>query len=256
MYTAIVNHPEAQTLNLRSLKFCASGGAPLPLELQRRFVELSGCNLAEGWGMTETSPTGTFTPVHGMRKAGSCGIPHPQVDLRIRSLEEPTRDVPLGERGEICLRGPNVMKGYWKNPAASAAAFTSDGYFRTGDVGRMDEDGFVYIVDRTKDMILCGGYNVYPRLIEEAVIRHPAVAEVCVIGIDDAYRGQAPKAFIVLRRGAPAPTLDELKEFLRDQLGKHEMVQALEVRTELPKTAVGKLSKKDLYAEEARKRAA
>lgn len=256
MYAAIVNHPEATKVDLKSLKFCASGGAPLPVELHRRFMELTGCNLVEGWGMTETAPTGTFTPVHGKRKASSCGIPHPGVELQIRSLEDPTHPVPLGEAGELCIRGPNVMKGYWKNPRATAAAFTADGFFRSGDVARMDEDGFVYIVDRTKDMILCGGFNVYPRLVEEAVIQHPAIAEVCVIGIDDPYRGQAPKAFVTLKRGATAPSLDELKEFLRDKLGKHEMLQALEVRTELPKTPVGKLSKKDLYAEEARKRAA
>ena len=151
--------------------------------------------------------------------------------------------------------GPNVMKGYWNKPEATAASMTADGFFRTGDVGYMDEDGFVYIVDRTKDMILCGGFNVYPRIIEEAIYEHPSVAEVSVIGIPDAYRGQSPKAFVTLKKDAPPFTLEELKTFLKRRLGKHEMVQALEVRDQLPKTPVGKLSKKELYEEEARKRA-
>jgi long-chain acyl-CoA synthetase len=206
--------------------------------------------------MTETSPTGTFTPVYGMQKIGSCGMPTVGVTLKFVDVDHPEREVAPGERGEMCIKGPNVMKGYWNKPEATAASMTSDGFFRTGDVGYMDEDGFVFIVDRTKDMILCGGYNVYPRLIEEAIYEHPSVAEVSVIGIPDAYRGQSPKAFIALRKGAPEFTLDELKHFLKRRLGKHEMVQMMEIRDALPKTPVGKLSKKELYEEEARKRAA
>ena len=164
--------------------------------------------------------------------------------------------MPLGERGEICLRGPNVMKGYWKNEKASAEIMTADGFMRTGDVGYMDEDGFVYIVDRTKDMILCGGFNVYPRNIEEAIYMHPAVEAVSVIGVHDEYRGQSPKAFVKLKPGASAMTLEEMKAFLKDKLGKHEMIAALDIRAELPRTLVGKLSKKELYEEEAKKRAA
>ena len=172
------------------------------------------------------------------------------VDIRFADVNDPGRYVPYGERGEICIAGPNVMKGYWNNPGASADSMTPDGFFRTGDVGYMDGDGFLHIVDRIKDMILCSGYNVYPRNIEEAIYRHPAVAEVIVIGIDDPYRGQAPKAFIRLKDGAPAFTLEEIRRFLEDALGKHEMVQAIEIRDALPKTAVGKLSKKELYEEE------
>ena len=255
MYTALANHPKVQAGALRSLQFCGSGGAPLPVEVAQRFYELTGCQLNEGWGMTETSPTGTFTPVHGMRKAGSCGMPLPGIELKFESLAEPGVDAPPGEPGELCIKGPNVMKGYWKE-AATAKSMTADGFFRTGDVAYMDSDGFVFIVDRTKDMLLCGGYNVYPRVIEEAIYEHPSVEEVCVIGIPDEYRGQSPKAFIKLKKDAPAFTLDELKLFLKDRLGKHEMVQAIELRAELPKTAVGKLSKKDLVDEEERKRAA
>jgi long-chain acyl-CoA synthetase len=147
------------------------------------------------------------------------------------------------------------MKGYWNKPEANAEAFTPEGYFRTGDVGYMDADGFIYIVDRTKDMILCSGYNVYPRVVEEAIYEHPAVSEVSVIGVPDAYRGQSPKAFVTLKKGAEPFSLEALQAFLKDRLGKHEMVQALEIRSELPKTPVGKLSKKELYAEEAKRRA-
>jgi long-chain acyl-CoA synthetase len=255
MYMAMAAHPRVIAGELKSLQFCGSGGAPLPVEVANRFVELTGCKLNEGWGMTETSPTGTFTPVHGMRKAGSCGMPLPGIELKFESLTDPEQDAPLGEAGELCIRGPNVMKGYWKNEAATAKSMTKDGFFRSGDVARMDSDGFVFIVDRTKDMLLCGGFNVYPRVIEEAIYEHPAVEEVCVIGIPDEYRGQSPKAFIKLKKDAPAFTLDELKAFLKDRIGKHEMVQAMELRAELPKSPVGKLLKKDLVEEEAKKRA-
>ena len=254
MYAAIINYPDVGKYDLGSLKFCGSGGAPLPVEVNHAFQHMTGCSLLEGWGMTETSPTGTFTPAYGEQKPGSCGIPIAGVSFKFASVDDPSQFVALGERGELCIKGPNVMKGYWKNPEASAAALTADGYFRTGDVGYMDHDGFVYIVDRTKDMILCGGYNVYPRNVEEAIYEHPSVAEVSVIGIPDDYRGQSPKAFITLKKDAAPFTLDQLKVFLKHRLGKHEMVQAMEIRADLPKTPVGKLSKKELYAEEAAKR--
>jgi long-chain acyl-CoA synthetase len=254
MFTALINHPEIDKLDLKSLKYCGSGGAPLPLEVAQRFSELTRCNLSEGWGMTETSPTGTFSPVSGKHKAGSCGLPMPGIVIKFLNLEDSTQYVPLGQRGEICISGPNVMKGYWNNPEATAAVTTFDGMLRTGDVGYMDEDGFVSIVDRTKDMLLCSGYNVYPRVLEEAIYEHPAVAEVCVIGIPDQYRGQSPKAFVALKPGAEPFTLPQLQAFLKSRLGRHEMVHALDIRAELPKTAVGKLSKKDLYDEEERTR--
>jgi long-chain acyl-CoA synthetase len=254
MFAALISHPDAARLDLSALRHCSSGGAPLPLEVQQRFQQLTGCPLNEGWGMTETSPTGTFTPTFGRRKPGSCGLPVPQTVIKMVDVNDPSQEMPLGERGEICIRGPNVMKGYWKNPDATAASMTPDGFFRTGDVGIMDEDGFVIIVDRTKDIIQCGGYNDYPRNIEEAIYAHPSVAEVSVIGIPDTYRGQSPKAFIKLKDGAAPITLDALKSFLAERIGKHEMVQAMELRAELPKTPVGKLSKKELYAEEELRR--
>ena len=255
MFTAVINDPEAGQYDLRSLKLCNSGGAPLPVEVGEKFMQVTGTWLAEGWGMTETSPTGSFTPP-GRRKAGSCGIPHPNVTIRMLDLEDPTKYVPLGQKGEMCISGPNVMKGYWKKPEATAENTTFDGLFRTGDVAYMDEEGYVFIVDRTKDMLLCSGYNVYPRVLEEAIYQHPAVQEVAVIGVPDEYRGQSPKAFVTLKAGAQPFDLKELQAFLKDKLGKHEMVHGLDIRAELPRTAVGKLSKKDLVDEEAGKRAA
>jgi long-chain acyl-CoA synthetase len=154
MYMAMASHPKVKAGELRSLKFCGSGGAPLPVEVAQRFYDLTGSQLCEGWGMTETSPTGTFTPAHGMRKAGSCGMPIPNIELKFESLTEPGQDAAPGEPGELCIRGPNVMKGYWKNPEATAKSMTKDGFFRSGDVARMDADGFVFIVDLKKEMLL------------------------------------------------------------------------------------------------------
>ena len=255
MFVAVLNHPAAANADLRALKWCNSGGAPLPLEVQLRFEKLTGCRLAEGWGMTETSPTGTFTPVTGAPRAGSCGVPSPGIAMRFLDVDDQKTYVPLGKTGELCLRGANVMKGYWKRPDATKEIMTEDGFMRTGDVGYMDEDGYIYIVDRTKDMLLCGGFNVYPRVLEEAVYKFPGVQEVAVIGVADAYRGQSPKAFIKLKADAKKFTLAELQAFLKDKLGKHEMIHALEFLPDLPRTAVGKLSKKDLYEMEERKAA-
>jgi long-chain acyl-CoA synthetase len=250
MHVALLNLPGVETLDFSSLKFCASGGAPLPVAVQQKFQALAGCRLTEGWGMSETSPVGTFTPRAAAPRPGSCGVPMPRVEMKLVDVVDPSREVALGERGEICVKGPNVMKGYWKKPEETAAAFTADGFFRTGDVGVMDEDGYIYIVDRTKDMLIVGGFNVYPRNIEEAIYQHPSVEEVSVIGVPDAYRGETPKAFVKLKAGAPRPTLDDLKAFLKDRLGKHEMIGALAICDELPKTPVGKISKKALRESE------
>jgi long-chain acyl-CoA synthetase len=253
MHVALLSLPDIDKYDLSSLNFCSSGGAPLPVAVQRAFESLTGARLTEGWGMSETSPSGTFSPRTGPVKPGSCGIPMPRIDFKFVDPADPTKDLAFGERGEICVKGPNVMKGYWKKPEATAAAMTADGFFRTGDVGYMDEDGFIFIVDRTKDMLLVGGFNVYPRTIEEAIYKHPSVEEVSVIGVPDGYRGETPKAFVKLKAGAAPLSLDEMKAFLKDRLGKHEMIGALEIRDALPKTAVGKISKKDLReAEKAR----
>jgi long-chain acyl-CoA synthetase len=256
MHVALLSVPGVEKMDFSSLRLCGSGGAPLPVAVQERFEKVVGCRLTEGWGMTETAPIGTFTPREGPRKPGSCGVPYPGTEMKLVDVVDPEREVKPGERGEICVKGPNVMKGYWKQPKATADSMTRDGFFRTGDVAFMDEDGYVFIVDRTKDMLLCGGFNVYPRNIEEAIYQHPSVEEVSVIGVPDAYRGETPKAFVKLKAGAPPLTLEEMKAFLKDRLGKHEMIGAMEIRDELPKTPVGKISKKDLRASDAQARVA
>jgi long-chain acyl-CoA synthetase len=252
MHVAILSVPGVEKLDFSALRLCGSGGAPLPVAVQDRFESVIGCALNEGWGMTETAPLGTFNPRDGVRRRGSCGVPYPGTEMKFIDVADPEREIKLGERGEICVKGPNIMKGYWKKPEATANSMTADGFFRTGDVGYMDEDGYVYIVDRTKDMLLCGGFNVYPRNIEEAIYQHPSVEEVSVIGIPDDYRGETPKAFVKLKAGATPLTVEDMKAFLKDRLGKHEMIGAMEIRAELPKTPVGKISKKDLREYEAR----
>ncbi len=252
MHVALLGVSGVESMDFSSLRLCGSGGAPLPVVVQERFEQVTGRQLTEGWGMTETAPIGTFTPREGQRRPSSCGVPYPGTQMKFVDVANPEREVKLGQRGEICVKGPNVTKGYWKKPEASVNSMTADGFFRTGDVGYMDEDGFVYIVDRIKDMLLCGGFNVYPRNIEEAIYQHPSVEEVSVIGIPDDYRGETPKAFVKLKAGAAPLTLDEMKAFLKDRLGKHEMIGAMEVRDSLPKTPVGKISKKDLRDSEAR----
>jgi len=249
MYMAIANHPEIEKYDLSSLKFCASGGAPLPVEVQDHFQRVTGCRLLEGWGMTETSPAGTSTPMTDKRVAGSAGVPIPGIEIRIFGVDDKSKIMPTGEIGEIGIKGPNVMKGYWNKPEATAESFIGD-FFLTGDTGYFDEDGYMHIVDRTKDMITSGGFNVYPRIIEEAIFEHPSVEEVTVVGIPDDYRGEAAKAFIKLRAGKSEFSLDDLRDFLADKLGKHELPSAVEFRPELPKTLVGKLSKKELVEEE------
>ncbi len=247
IYNAMLHHPKIHKFDMQSLKFCISGGAPLPAEVKRGFEAVSGCALVEGYGLSETSPMATANPVTGPVKEGSIGVPVPQTLISIRSLENPDTEVPLGQPGEICIRGPQVMKGYWQDPEASEEAFIGR-FFRSGDVGTMDEDGYIFIVDRIKDLILCSGYNVYPRRIEEAIYEHPAVEEVTVVGIPDDYRGEAPKAFIKLRDGEE---LDKtgLLAFLKPKLSRIEMPEEIEFRDELPKTMIGKLSKKELREE-------
>jgi long-chain acyl-CoA synthetase len=261
LYTAINKHPKVKGLNLSSLKFCMSGGAPLPVEVQQSFEKLTGAILIEGYGLTETSPTGSICP-KDERRPGSCGVPVPGTIIEIRDMENKDRVLPIGKEhvGEVCIVGPQVMKGYWKKPDETEHVLFSHPAsnwkgLRTGDMGYMDADGWLYLVDRSKDLIISSGYNVYPRMIEEAVYEHPAVDECIVIGIADPYRQEAPKVFVKLKPGASL-TFDELKQHLDGKIGKHEMPVALEIRAELPKTPVGKLSKKELKEEERAKAAA
>jgi long-chain acyl-CoA synthetase len=252
MFTALVNHPMIADFDLSSLRICGSGGAPLPVDVLERFRRLAGLTPQEGYGLTETAPLATLQLDGKEPRAGTVGLPAPHTLLEIVDLETGFKVLPLGTPGEICITGPQVMKGYWKKPEATAEAFRG-GRFHTGDIGFIDQAGYVTLVDRKKDMILSGGYNVFPRNIEEAIYEHPSVAEVTVIGIPDAYRGQSAKAFIALKPGANAFSLDELKVLLADKLAHYEMPTEIEFRATLPKTAVGKLSKKELIAEEAAK---
>ncbi len=247
LFNALARAPDIKKYDLSSLKFCNSGGAPLPLEVKRAFEKVSGCKLVEGYGLSETSPVTHVNPPNGPIKEGSIGLPLPGTLMSLRKLGSPDVEVAQGEKGEICISGPQVMKGYWKKPKETAECFIG-AFFRTGDVAYMDEDGFTYIVDRIKDLILCSGFNVYPRRIEEAIYEHPAVEEAIVIGIPDPYRGEAPKAYIKLRAGAQA-TVPEMLDFLSARISKIELPSEIEFRDELPKTLVGKLSKKELKAE-------
>jgi long-chain acyl-CoA synthetase len=254
MYTALVNHPKVKEFDLSSVTIWASGGAPLPMDVLQRFEALTGHSPREGYGLTETAPLGTMQIKDGAARQGSVGLPAPHTVLEVVDLATGSTVLPIGERGEICFRGPQVMKGYWNKPEETEEAFRG-GRFHTGDIGVLDQDGFVTLVDRKKDMILCGGFNVFPRNIEEAIYEHPGVAEVTVIGIPDVYRGQSAKAFIALKPGQAPFGIDELKAFLADKLAKYEMPTEMEIRASLPKTPVGKLSKKELVAEEIAKRA-
>ncbi len=254
MYTAIVNHPKLASFDLTSIKTCMSGGAPLPVEIKRRFEALSGCKLVEGYGLTESAPIAASNPFEGVNKESSVGLPVPGTTITIVDKEDPLKLLAQGEDGEICISGPQIMKGYWRREDATAEAIV-EGRLRTGDVGHLDEDGYLFIIDRKKDLVLVSGYNVFPRNVEEAIYRHPAVEEVTVIGVPDDYTGEAVKAFVKLGEGQ-ALDADGLRAFLQDKLGRHEMPKHVEFRDELPKTMIGKLSKKELVAEEASKREA
>ncbi|MDE0880636.1 MAG: long-chain fatty acid--CoA ligase [Sphingomonas bacterium] len=251
IYAAITKAAATQKVDLSSVRACISGGAPLPAEVRQAFEAATGAKLVEGYGLSEASPIITCNPIDGVNKPGSAGLPFPGTTIEIRDREDPTRLLPIGENGEICARGPQITQGYWHKPQATADLFV-DGALRTGDVGHLDADGYLFIVDRIKDLILCGGYNVYPRVIEEALYEHPAVVEAIAIGVPDRYRGQAPKAFVTLTH-ADAVTAEELRDFLRDKVSKIELPREIEIRDTLPKTLIGKLSKKELVAEELEK---
>jgi long-chain acyl-CoA synthetase len=245
MWIAIASLPDLESRDLSSLVSCGSGGAPLPVEVARIFERKTNMKLKSGWGMTETCSPGTGHPAEGPDKPGSIGLMLPGIEMDVVALEDSKKTLPPGEVGEIRIKGPNVTKGYWNRPKETAEAFVGD-RFLTGDIGYMDADGYFYLVDRKKDMIISGGFNVYPQMIEQAIYEHPAVQEVIVIGIPDEYRGEAAKAFVKLRAGANPFTLEELKAFLAGKLGKHEIPAALDLVDELPRTSVGKLSRHEL----------
>lgn len=249
IYNAINAHADLEQYDLTSLRYCISGGAPLPVEVKRAFEGKSGCVLVEGYGLTESSPVACVNPVEGANKLGSIGLPVPYTSIELHDTETGALITEVGQRGEIWIKGPQVMKGYWKKPEETAKVMEGD-FLKTGDVAQFDEDGYIFIVDRIKDLILVNGYNVYPRNIEEAIYKHPAVEECVVAGIKDAERGEIPKAWIKLKQGRSLTDL-ELKEFLKDKISPIELPRRIEFRDQpLPKTMIGKLSKKELLAQE------
>jgi len=253
MYVALLNHPKVKQADLRSIAACISGAAPLPVEVQTRFEELTGGRMVEGYGLTEASPVTHANPFWGHRKVGSVGLPWPDTACRIVNPDT-GEDVPVGQEGELLVRGPQVMKGYWNRPEETSMALR-DGWLWTGDIARMDEDGYFYIVDRKKDVIIAGGFNIYPREVEEVLFMHPAVQEAAVVGVPDPYRGETVKAFVVLKPGVHA-TADELIAHCRRHLAAYKVPKLLEFRSELPKSLVGKVLRRVLLEEETKRRQA
>jgi len=250
MYIAINNHPRVKEYNLSSIEACISGSAALPLEVQEKFEELTGARLVEGYGLTETSPVTHANPIWGKRKTGSIGIPWPDVDAKI--VDQNTgEDIALGEIGELAVKGPIVMKGYWNIPEETDNVL-KDGWLLTGDMATIDEEGYFYIVDRKKDMIIAGGYNIYPRDVEEVLYEHPAIQEAVVVGIPDQYRGETVKAYIVKKQGAEVTEVDLLK-YCKENMAAYKVPRLYEFRTELPKTLVGKVLRRALLEEEKEK---
>ncbi len=248
MYQALLDHPDLAKTDFSSLRVCISGGAPMPAELREKFVAATGASLVEGYGLTESAGVVATNPYEGPVKAGTIGQPIPATHIRLLDKEDPAKDAPEGEPGELAVKGPQIMRGYWNRPDADQDSFTADGWLRTGDVATIDADGYIRIVDRLKDMIAVGGFKVYPSEIEHKLYQHPAVKEAIVLGVPDPYRGEHPKAFVTLEEGYDVSG-DALAAWLNPQLGKHERVSAVEVRDHLPKTMIGKLDRKALRAE-------
>jgi long-chain acyl-CoA synthetase len=248
MFNAINNHPMVQKADLRSVKSCFSGSAPLPVEVLQRFEELTGSKIVEGYGLTEASPVTHVNPLGGVRKIGSIGIPLPDTDARIVDPGDASKEKPQGEEGELLIKGPQVMKGYWNRPDETAEVF-HEGWLKTGDLAVMDEDGYFTIVGRKKDMILASGYNVYPDEIDRVLMAHPAVLEACTIGVPDPKRGETVKSFIVLKPGAQA-TEEEIIQYCRQHLAAYKVPKLVEFREELPKSSMLKLLRRVLREEE------
>jgi len=251
MYVAINNAVAGGGHDLSSIKACLSGAAPLPLEVAERFERFSGGRLVEGYGLSECSPVALANPIYGKRKAGTIGMPLPDTLARVVDPADPSQALPAGQAGELALRGPQVMVGYWSRPDETEQVLR-DGWLLTGDMAVMDEEGYFSIVDRKKDLIIAGGYNVYPREVEEVLYGHPKIEEVCVVGVPDPYRGETVKAFVVLRDGERA-TVEEIREFAKGRLAAYKVPRSVEFRDELPKTLIGKVLRRALVEEERAK---
>lgn len=250
IYVALTSHPQAEKYGLDSIKICNSGSAPMPVEIMRTFEQKTGAKILEGYGLSEASPTTHCNPPFAERKPGSIGIGLPSTDYKIVDLETGTREVPVGELGELIVRGPQVMKGYWNMPEETAHTLR-DGWLYTGDIARMDKDGYVYIMDRKKDMIIAGGYNVYPREVEEVLYEHPAVQEAVVVGVPDQYRGETVKAVLVLKEGKQA-SAEEIIAYCRENMAPYKVPKIVEFREELPKTSVGKILRRAIREESSK----
>jgi len=256
MYSVLLAHPTMHKHNLKSVRFCISGSAPLPPEVQKNWMEKTSGVLVEGYGLTESSPVTHCNPLDRSLKTvrvGSIGLPWPDTDAKIMDMDTGTNELPTGETGELAVKGPQVMKGYW-NMAEESASVLRDGWLYTGDVGKMDEDGYFYITDRKKDLIKYKGYSVYPREIEDVLYEHPAVKLCAVVGKPDPVASEIPKAFVVLKDGATA-TEDEIKKFVNEKLAPYKAIRELEFRKELPMTLVGKVLRRVLQEEERQKAA-
>jgi long-chain acyl-CoA synthetase len=245
MYIGILDHPDLEHTDLTSIKGCFSGSAPLPVEVINKFEKKTGSIIVEGFGLTESSPVTHVNPFRGRRKVGSIGVPLPNTECRIVDLEDPAKEMPAGEPGELLMRGPQIMKGYLNKPEETAKTLTKEGFLCTGDVAKMDEDGYFYIVDRIKDMIISGGYNVYPRDIDEVLYEHPKIVEACAVGIPHPKRGESIKAFVVLKQGQTM-TEKEVIDYCAERLARYKLPVAVEFREDLPKSNVGKILRKDL----------
>jgi long-chain acyl-CoA synthetase len=251
MYQALLDNPGIATTDFSSLRVCISGGAPLPAEVKSKFETATGAKVVEGYGLTESAGVISCNPYDGPSKTGTIGQPIPATRVKLLNRDDHTKPAPDGEPGELAFAGPQMMKGYWGQPEADADVFV-DGYLRTGDVAAIDSDGYIRIVDRLKDMISVGGFKVFPSSVEAVLYKNEAVREALVIGIPDAYAGERPKAFVTLNQGADIDG-PALTTWLNAKLGKHERVTTVEIRDSLPKTLVGKLSRKELVAEELAK---
>jgi long-chain acyl-CoA synthetase len=249
MYQALLDHPKLSKTDFTHLRVCVSGGAPLPGPVREQFEDATKARLVEGYGLTECSGVASTNPYQGEQKPGTIGQPLPETRMRLVDKEDPLKDPPAGEPGELVIAGPQIMQGYWNRPDTDAVAFVDrDGvrWLRTGDIATIDDDGFVRIVDRLKDMIAVGGFKVFPSQLEEVLLRHSAVHEALVLGLPDAYRGEMPHAYVTLRDDGPAASAEQVLDWANKHLGKHERLAEVVVRDSLPKTIIGKLDRKAL----------
>ncbi len=251
MYVAINNHPDIADYDVSSIKACISGAAGLPVEVQRTFQELTGGRLVEGYGLSEASPVTHANPIFGQNRVGTIGVPWPNTLAKIVDVETGEKEMPVGEAGELIVQGPQVMKGYWNKPDETDQTLRQ-GWLYTGDIAIMDEEGYFKIVDRKKDIIIAGGFNIYPRDVEEVLYEHPKVQEAVCVGIPDPYRGETVKVYIILKEGQTA-TSEEIRAFCKERLAKYKVPRLVEFRSELPKTMVGKILRRILREEEAKK---